>query len=344
MKSYQIFPKIFDFKTPSGTSRGVLTKKKSWFVTMTENNITGWGECSIIEGLSPDFVDDQCYENQLRNFLTQWQNNALNFDELKQFPSMQFGLEMAQMDLQTAGKQQLFDTAFVRGEQKIQINGLIWMGQPDDLRRQIREKLDLGFRCIKMKIGAIDWQDEKRILTKLRQEFSADHIEIRVDANGAYSFEHAQLILEELAALQVHSIEQPIRAGQMEKMAELCRMTPCPIALDEELIGIYDTADKLKLLRDIQPQYIILKPSLHGGISGTKEWIALADQRNIAWWMTSALESNLGLNAVAQLASSYDLKLPQGLGTGSLYVSNIDAPLYLDGEWLGFDTSKKFTL
>jgi len=195
-----------------------------------------------------------------------------------------------------------------------------------------------------LKIGAIDWADEHRILKAVRQEFSASDIELRVDANGAYSPQQANEILKQLADLEVHSIEQPISAGQVQEMTELCATTPCPIALDEELIGVFDIQEKQKLLAQIKPQYIILKPSLHGGISGTKAWIEIAEKNNIAWWMTSALESNLGLNAIAQLASTYNLQLPQGLGTGSLYTSNLPSPLHLDGEWLGYDSNKTFAL
>lgn len=342
MKFFQIYPKLFKFKKPSGTSRGVMTQKKSWFILLNENDKSGWGECSVIEGLSPDFNNTETYQQVLYGFLELWKMNRLDLTALGNFPSIQFGIETAELDLETGGNQRLFDTAFVRGEQKIQINGLIWMGQADDLRSQINDKLDLGFRCIKMKIGAMDWKEEKQILTKLRKEFSASDIEIRVDANGAYSFEQAQYILEELAALHVHSIEQPISAGQLEKMAKLCSNTPCPIALDEELIGVFDSSKKAELLSYIQPQYIILKPSLHGGISGSRAWIALAKSLNIDWWMTSALESNLGLNAIAQFASTYDLILPQGLGTGSLYTKNIGSPLFLEGEWLGFDANESF--
>ena len=218
------------------------------------------------------------------------------------------------------------------------------MGSTRSMREQIEEKLTAGFRCIKLKIGAMPWSDEYAILRDLRLAFSAQDIEIRVDANGAYSTQDAPQILNNLAELEVHSIEQPIRAGQWEEMASLCATSPCPIALDEELIAIHDLVEQSQLLSHIQPQYIILKPSLHGGISGTQRWISEAQRQGIQWWMTSALESNLGLNAIAQLASSYDLQLPQGLGTGSLFETNIPSPLTLKGEWLSLNPALGFTL
>lgn len=344
MKSFQIFPYIFPFRKPSGTSRGVMTEKKSWFILLQEDEKKGWGECSIIEGLSPDYQDEVQYFEQIQSVLKLWQNESLALEQIRAFPSIVFGLEMALLDLNSWGNQRLFDTAFTRGEEKIRINGLIWMGSQESMRAQIREKLDLGFRCIKLKIGAIDWHEEHAMLRELRTAFPASEIEIRVDANGAFSAQDAPQILEQLAALDVHSIEQPIRAGQWDAMAQLCENTPCPIALDEELIPIFSLDEQLNLLEHIRPQYIILKPSLHGGISGSQSWIEKAEQLNIPWWMTSALESNLGLNAVAQLASTYDLQLPQGLGTGSLYTTNIPSPLYLEGEMLGFNERGTFEL
>ena len=227
--------------------------------------------------------------------------------------------------------------------QEIRINGLIWMGSTKGMREQIEQKLNAGFHCIKLKIGAIPWEDEFDILRDLRSSFVAKDLEIRVDANGGYSMKDAPRILDDLAQLEVHSIEQPIQARQWDDMADLCASSPCPIALDEELIGIHDLDEQRKLLAYIQPQYIILKPSLHGGISGTQDWILFAHERGIEWWMTSALESNLGLNAIAQMASTYPLQLPQGLGTGSLYEKNIPSPLSLAGEGLSFKPEYRFS-
>lgn len=345
MKSFRIIPRVFQFKKPSGTSRGIMTHKKSWFIALSnETSATGWGECSIIENLSPDHNDDEQYFKTLESLLESWKNDTLAYDDMTLFPSMRFGIEMALLDLEKGGRQLLFDTPFSRGDAKIRINGLIWMGSTKSIREQIEEKLNTGFRCIKLKIGAMPWPDEFAILKDLRAAFPAEDIEIRVDANGAYNFHEAPAILANLAALEVHSIEQPIRAGQWDEMAALCASTPCPIALDEELIGVHDQGKQSQLLAHIRPQYIILKPSLHGGISGSQQWISEADRNGIQWWMTSALESNLGLNAIAQLAACYDLQLPQGLGTGSLYDTNIPSPLSLSGEWLSFNPTSAFTL
>lgn len=341
MRSFQVFPFVFQFKKPSGTSRGVMTKKKSWFIQLKEHDVSGWGECSIIENLSPDYHDDQSYEHNLITYLKKWEGGFFDPEELRALPSILFGIETAQRDLIMGGSQRLFETKFTLGQESIRINGLIWMGTKQEMTQQIEEKLNAGFRCIKMKIGAISWEDELKILSAIRASFSPNEIEIRVDANGAYSADQAMEILEHLAALDIHSIEQPIRPGQWDAMAKLCENTPCPIALDEELIGV-SAKEQKRLLEHINPQYIILKPSLHGGLSGTQDWITLAEQNGISWWMTSALESNVGLNAIAQLASCYALNLPQGLGTGSLYERNIPSPLKLNGEHLSFDNNGNF--
>jgi o-succinylbenzoate synthase len=343
MRSFQIFPFVFQFKKPSGTSRGIMTQKKSWFIQLIEHDVSGWGECSIIENLSPDYQDVRSYESNLIRYLKKWESGFFDPEELDAFPSILFGIETAQRDLFMGGRQRLFETNFTSGRESIQINGLIWMGTTQEMTQQIEEKLNAGFRCIKMKIGAISLKDELKILRDIRASFSPKEIEIRVDANGAYTADQAREILEHLAALDIHSIEQPIRAGQWDDMAKLCENTPCPIALDEELIGV-PKKERKRLLEHIRPQYIVLKPSLHGGLSGTQDWISLAEQKRIAWWMTSALESNLGLNAIAQLASCNKLNLPQGLGTGSLYKRNIPSPLKLKGDRLSFDPNENFDL
>ena len=344
MKSYRIIPHVFQFKQPSGTSRGTMTRKKSWFIALKDSQgTTGWGECSIIESLSPDYNNDLTYFKTIDGFLDAWKNENLNLEHTAAFPSIRFGIETAILDLERGGRQVLYDTPFTRGEQEIRINGLIWMGSTKGMREQIEQKLNAGFHCIKLKIGAIPWEDEFDILRDLRSSFVAKDLEIRVDANGGYSMKDAPRILDDLAQLEVHSIEQPIQARQWDDMADLCASSPCPIALDEELIGIHDLDEQRKLLAYIQPQYIILKPSLHGGISGTQDWILFAHERGIEWWMTSALESNLGLNAIAQMASTYPLQLPQGLGTGSLYEKNIPSPLSLAGEGLSFKPEYRFS-
>lgn len=317
----------FQFKRPSGTSRGVLTEKHAWFLEIyndSQPEIKGIGECSIIPGLSPDFESFDAYERQLEIVC-----NDLNTD-LTDWPSIKFGLETALLDLKTGGKQQFFENSFSRGEQQIPINGLIWMGDEGFMREQIEEKLASGFTTIKMKIGAIDFATEISLLASIRKHYDAQQITLRVDANGAFTPEKALNYLQQLSEFDLHSIEQPIRQKQWSEMKQLCLETPVPIALDEELIGVNQTNEKIELLETIAPQFIILKPSLHGGISGTKEWISLAEERNIPWWMTSALESNIGLNAICQLTGEYNNPLPQGLGTGSLYVNNVPTNLVVE--------------
>lgn len=316
--------RTFHFKRPSGTSRGVLTEKHAWFIEIWNDDqpeIKGIGECSIIPGLSPDFEDFDSYEAKVRSVCEDIHQ------DLTQWPSIQFGVETALLDLQNGGIGLVFDNLFSRGEQHIPINGLIWMGDREFMQQQIDQKLEEGFKTIKMKIGAIDFETEFQLLKEIRERYSSDDITLRVDANGAFSPTEALEKLNKLAELAIHSIEQPIHQGQWEAMNELCRKTKLPIALDEELIGIHEVTEKKQLLNTIQPQFIILKPSLHGGIKGCKEWIDLAEERNIPWWMTSALESNIGLNAICQFAAEYDDLLPQGLGTGSLYTDNIPGNL-----------------
>ena len=333
---------ILNFKRPSGTSRGVLTSKETFFLVIEQEEKKGIGECNLFRGLSADDVPD--YEAKL-----QWVEQHLHLgekallEELKTFPSIQFGVEQAFRSVAAPQWYELFPSNFTKGKDAIPINGLIWMGSPDFMKAQIKEKLAQGFRCIKMKIGAIDFEEEYRILKALRNEFSANDIEIRVDANGAFQATEALRYLERLATLQLHSIEQPIRAGQWEAMAELCEQTPLPIALDEELIGVFTREEKQRLLREIQPQYIILKPSLIGGYRGSEEWITLAETLGIGWWVTSALESNIGLNAIAQWTYTLHSSMPQGLGTGTLYTNNIPFPLYVENGHIGFNPCERVT-
>lgn len=322
------------FKRPSGTSRGILTEKQAWYITLTstDSNIKGIGEVSIIQGLTKEFSDLTSYQTWLEECIMQLNNASLEVEyylsSIQKWydkPSLFFGLEAAYYDFIAGGKQLLFDTPFSRGEKSIPINGLIWMGDEAFMKEQIAQKLAAGYSCIKMKIGAIDFETEIQLLSSIRKDYPADKIILRVDANGAFPVSEALDKLARLAALDIHSIEQPIKAGQWENMRELCNQTSCPIALDEELIGIYELARKKELLATIRPQYIILKPSLHGGIQGCQEWIELANSLSIPWWITSALESNIGLNAIAQFVSTYDISLHQGLGTGSLFVKNTPA-------------------
>lgn len=319
------------FKRPSGTSRGILTEKQAWYVTLSssESEIHGTGEISIIPGLTKEFDTLESYNNWLETCIYELNSAELNEKNYLEFidiwadkPSLFFGLETAYYDFIAGGKQLFFDTPFTRKETGIPVNGLIWMGDEIYMKEQISEKLQEGYSCIKMKIGAIDFETEIKLLKVIRENYPKDQITLRVDANGAFSLSEAPEKLKQLADLEIHSIEQPVKAGDWEGMYLLCKSTPCPIALDEELIGIYDWASKKELLTTIQPQYIILKPSLHGGIKGCQEWINLAASLSIPWWITSALESNVGLNAITQFVSNYEPVLHQGLGTGSLYVEN----------------------
>lgn len=322
---------ILNFKRPSGTSRGVLTEKETWFLKLEENGKVGYGECGILRGLSIDDRSD--YQEKLK-----WLCTHINTDKnellskLIEFPSIQFGLETALQSLKSKNPFILFPSDFTKGKQKIPINGLIWMGDKTFMKDQIDQKIAEGFSCIKIKIGAIDFNKELALIDFIRKEFPADKIEIRVDANGGFSPKEAIVKLKALNQYNLHSIEQPIKQGQLEEMNRLCRTTPLPIALDEELIGVFSFDQKRKLLKTISPQYIILKPSLIGGFSGTQQWIKLAQENNIGWWITSALESNIGLNAIAQWTAKKNIIMPQGLGTGSLYTNNLDSPLVVKGE------------
>ncbi len=326
---------ILNFKRPSGTSRGVLAEKETWFLKLKKNDKIGFGECGILRGLSIDDRTD--YEEKI-----QWLCENINRDkeellaELKEFPSLQFGLEMALQSLQAENPFVHFPSDFTNGEKKIPINGLIWMGEKPFMKQQIDQKLTEGFSCIKLKIGAIEFDKELELLQFIRKEYPADQIELRVDANGAFSPKEALVKLKALSKFELHSIEQPIKQGQFEEMKKLCASTPLPIALDEELIGVFEKENKRKLLEKISPQYIILKPSLVGGFQGTQEWIDLAEELKIGWWITSALESNIGLNAIAQWTAILNTTMPQGLGTGSLYTNNIKSPSEVVGETLTY--------
>jgi len=332
---------LLDFKRASGTSRGVMTEKETWFIILEENGKKGIGECGILRGLSADDRPD--YEEKLK-----WTCENIHLGEselwsaLLEFPSIQFGVEMAFLSLKSKNPYVLFPSDFTKELSSITINGLVWMGEASFMKEQIEEKLATGFNCIKLKIGAIDFQKELELLQFIRSHFSPKEIEIRVDANGAFPLNEALDKLHQLKQFQLHSIEQPIRKGYVLEMAELCRETPFPIALDEELIGIFSFEEKEKLLQQINPQYIILKPSFVGGFKGTQEWIDLAEKHKIGWWITSALESNIGLNAIAQWTFTLNSKMPQGLGTGALYTNNIDCPLEVKNGQLCYNKSKEW--
>ncbi|MBN3035185.1 MAG: o-succinylbenzoate synthase [Bacteroidales bacterium] len=327
---------VLRFRFPAGTSRGVLTEKEAWFIKVweTENpGVTGYGECGVIPGLSPEAGPD--YAQVIHEVCHNIESFRDDFpDWLTLSPSIRFGLETALKDLEEGGRKILFPSAFSAGQSGIPINGLVWMGDIDAMFRQVREKIDMGFRCIKMKIGATDTEEELGLMKRIRQEFPAGDIEIRVDANGALSPDRAPVILERLAGLKIHSIEQPLKAGLWEETARLCRNAPIPVALDEELIGVHHHAEKRKLLETIRPYFIILKPSLLGGFATCHEWIDLARTNGTGWWVTSALESNIGLNAIAQWAFTLGNPLPQGLGTGQLYLNNIPSPLEVSKGYL----------
>lgn len=330
-----IYPYNLIFKKPSGTSRGILTTKQTWILKLWHEDtpeVFGLGECALFRGLSCD--DRPEYEAVLASLTPILPPEHELFERLRAFPSILFGLETALADLRNGGHRIIFPSPFCEGKQSIRINGLIWMGSKAEMRTQIKEKIALGFSCIKLKIGAIDFNSEVDLLKAIRQEFSVDEIELRVDANGAFSPTDAMQKIEMLAKFGIHSIEQPIKAGQWDEMARLCTQTPLPIALDEELIGINTLAEKKALLETIRPQYIILKPSLHGAFAGSEEWITLAREQQTGWWITSALESNIGLNAIAQWCAIQKNNLPQGLGTGQLYTNNFESPLTLVGEKL----------
>lgn len=329
--------KLFHFKQPSGTSRGILTEKHAWFLRIwkaDDESVVGTGECSIIPGLSPDFESFSSYEAEIQMLCMRANTGQFSayeelYNSIQQFPSVVFGVETALQDLQQGGRGIFFETDFTAGKRAIPINGLIWMGDEAFMQSQIDEKLALGYTCIKMKIGAIEFAKELAILRNLRMRFPASELTLRVDANGAFSSAEAMGKLALLADLDIHSIEQPLAAGDWQAMATLCSKTPLPIALDEELIGVQGSEKKKALITTIQPQFIILKPSLHGGISGCEEWISIATAAGIPWWITSALESNVGLNAIAQFTATYDNPLPQGLGTGGLYVENTPTKLHI---------------
>lgn len=314
------------FKRPAGTSRGILRQKESWFIVLKESGKRGIGECSLISGLSPD--NRMTYQQEL-DWLCKHTNSFDSWMQTKGplFPSIMFGMETALADLKAGGNNVFIETAFTRGTKGIPINGLIWMGPSEFMQQQIREKLEAGFSCIKIKIGAIDFDEELNLLNLIRKQFDANTIEIRVDANGAFTAFQALEKLKRLAAFNIHSIEQPIQAGQWEQMAVLCEKSPIPIALDEELIGVTNIREQQRMLETIRPAYIILKPSLLGGITASEQWTKLAESMGIKWWATSALESNIGLNAIAQWAFNTGNSMPQGLGTGQLYTNNISSPL-----------------
>ena len=345
--------RVLHFKQPAGTSRGVYTERHIWLVTVSDGSAVGIGECAPLPDLSCDALPPALYNNVLRLFCDEVeQTGIIPYDELRPYPSMLFGIETAMLSLHssrlsTLNTPLLFDTTFTRGEEGIPINGLVWMGSYEEMAQRMEEKLRQGFRCIKLKIGAIDFDHEIELLRRIRERYGPREIELRVDANGAFGplptsperegISDALYKLELLSQYALHSIEQPIKAGQWANMAELCRESPLPIALDEELIGINDPEQKRQMLNIIRPAYIVLKPSLHGGMAGCREWIDVANDMGIGSWITSALESNVGLNAIAQFCADVygpNITMPQGLGTGQLFTDNIPMSLEIRGDKL----------
>lgn len=349
---FELIPHVLKFTFTAGTSRGTLTDKPTWFIKATnQNGVTGWGEASPLKGLSEDFSED--YQTVLQNLLSEIETYEIPSEtsELLSFvakvvpsnkPSMRFGLETSLLDIVNGGNFTLFPGDFRNGKYRIPINGLIWMADEATMQKQIEEKLKAGFNTIKMKVGAINFEQELTLLESIRSRYAANDITLRVDANGAFTQADVYEKLTALASLELHSIEQPIKPNQPDLMAKLCAEEILPIALDEELIGIHLREEKVSLLEKIKPQFIILKPSLVGGILACKEWIEVAESMNIGWWMTSMLESNIGLNAIAQFTATYTPQLPQGLGTGQLYHNNIESPLTIRKGELLYDFPKSW--
>lgn len=337
MKHIEISERTLHFKQPAGTSRGVYTTRQSYYLTITDDDcpdIKGVGECATLPDLSCDAVPE--YFKILSDICRMVeQTGYIPYEMLRPYPSILFGLETAFAQLEANGSTRLYDTPFGRGEEGITINGLVWMGTFEEMYSRLEAKLKAGFHCVKLKIGAIDFNKELDLIKHIREAFDKHTIELRVDANGGFTPENAMARLEALAQYDIHSIEQPIKQHQWGEMARLCKETPLPIALDEELIGVNVKSMKEYLLDTIRPQYIILKPSLHGGMYGCNEWIQMAKERGIGSWITSALESNVGLNAIAHYcAQTYGpaVSMPQGLGTGQLFTDNIEMPLVIEGD------------
>lgn len=337
----RIEPRTLHFREPAGTSRGVYTTRKSWYVHISSDEQPGYegiGECAPLPDLSCDATPE--YERTLEAVCRQVElTGSLNYQMLRPYPSILFGLETAFLALERRSDV-LFDTPFGNGAEGIPINGLVWMGSFDEMMERLETKMKQGFHCVKLKIGAIDFNRELQLIRHIREAFSPQQIELRVDANGGFDYEDAFERLDQLAPFGIHSIEQPIRQRQWTKMAMLCRHSPIPIALDEELIGVNMPMMKAELLDTIHPAYIVLKPSLHGGMHGTEEWIQLARERGIGSWITSALESNVGLNAIAHFTAHIygpGITFPQGLGTGQLFTDNIPMPLHIKADRLWYE-------
>lgn len=329
-------PYMLYFRQPAGTSRGILTQKPTCLIKLYDESDPyhyGIGEAALFPGLSPETGNR--FGAKMLELLA---NVALGRPtDLSETSSIAYGFEQAINDFASGGKGIYYQSPFVEGKTEITINGLVWMGDFETMIERIREKVEQGFKCIKLKVGAIDWNQELEMVRYVRETFPTRELELRLDANGGFSPENALDRLDRLSRFDIHSIEQPIKPGNPKAMGEICRHSPIPVALDESLIGVYTSGQKEKLLDETTPAYIILKPALCGGFSGAEEWIALANQRNIGWWATSALESNVGLNALAQWIGKMNPQMPQGLGTGGLFTDNFTTPIYLEGETLHYN-------
>jgi O-succinylbenzoate synthase len=343
--SYQ--RRALHFNFPARTSRGALTEHVAYYLALRDArqpDLVGWGEAAPLAGLSPDY--GPCFEGSVADFCQQFNqagHSALPVEAAAALipatlPALRFALETAALDLAGGGRHQLYANEFSQGRAGLPINGLVWMGDLAFMRDQIRQKLAAGYACLKVKIGSLDFENELALLAEIRAEADASRLLLRVDANGAFSPAEAPARLAALARFDLHSIEQPIAAGQWPALAQVCRESPVPVALDEELIGLTDPARQEELLDAVLPHFLVLKPTLLGGHAATRRWIALAEARGIGWWITSALESNIGLNAVAQLTAEYDVAgFAQGLGTGQLYDNNLAAPLHIRAGMLHYD-------
>ena len=351
MLSLEYKPYTLDFNFAAGTSRGVMHQRKVWFLKIGSkyDSVYGIGEVAPLKGLSYDNIEsieaalEEVGKRLVKYIIPKDEGASLELATKicpKGFPSVQFGLEMALLDLVNGGRRLFFDNHFYRAQQSIKINGLVWMGDATEMKHRIKEKISSGFDCIKMKIGAIDFDEELELLRYMRQQ--SPNLIIRVDANGAFDVRDALRRLKELKDLNLHSIEQPILPSQLEAMQLLCAKGAVKVALDEELVGHFGYRDKEKLLDFLKPPYIVLKPSLLGGFEQTRQWIRLAEEREIGWWITSALESNVGLNAICQLTATYRNNLHQGLGTGQLYHNNIDSPLQVEAGEIRYLSVKKW--
>ena len=339
------------FRFTAGTSRGTMNSKDSWILKLSDPVnplVFGLGECGLLPGLSPDFNGD--IEHELSKLIESLQYKSITHPSdvidlvSHQFPAMQFGLETAVMDLINGGKRIIYKNDFYNSGKSIPINGLVWMGDKQLMLERIKGKVSEGYNCIKIKIGAINFEEELSLIKYIRSTFDSNQITIRLDANGAFKPGKALIILDQLHQYDIHSIEQPIEAGNWSAMEKICNQSPIPIALDEELIGIHDIDVKQEMLSHICPSYVILKPTLVGGMMKSREWIEIAEKQGIGWWITSALESNIGLNAIAQFTGEFDTDLPQGLGTGQLYHNNIESPLVIEEGYLKYDKNRSWKL